>query len=250
MTFRRLPLAFVVVLLLAGCGGSATTHPQTGAVSSTEANERTLEVYFYLGNALVPTDVQVPQTQAVATAALDALLAGPPPGYTTHLPQGGQLESLAISGGKATVKLSPSLQGLSHAALGQIVYTLTQFASVSSVDGTSIPPGSTRADFADLTQQAPIFVASPLRDSTVQSPVQASGTADVFEGTLAVDVYSNGSLLGTHTIQATSGSGQRGTWQTALELPPGPAKLVFYEPSAENGKPLHATTVEITVRAS
>jgi len=34
----------------------------------------------------------------------------------------------------------------------------------------------------------------------------------------------------------------------SLVLPAGPVKLVFYEPSAEDGRPLHPTVVELTVR--
>jgi hypothetical protein len=78
--------------------------------------------------------------------------------------------------------------------------------------------------------------------------VHASGTADVFEGTLAVDVWSGGKVLRTQTIQATSGTGTRGTWSATFDLPPGPARLVFYEPSAENGSHLHTAEVDLTVK--
>ena len=64
---------------------------------------------------------------------------------------------------------------------------------------------------------------------------------------MAVDVWSGGRRLRTQTIQASSGTGTRGTWSATIAVPSGPAKLVFYEPSAENGQPLHATTVFLTV---
>jgi hypothetical protein len=70
----------------------------------------------------------------------------------------------------------------------------------------------------------------------------------VFEGTFAVDVWSDGRLLRTQPISASSGTGTRGTWAATIELPPGPAKLVFYEPSAENGSHLHETIVPVDVR--
>src|SRR5262249_56293550 len=114
-------------------------------------------------------------------------------------------------------------------------------------EGGPLETPAGRADYNDLTPVAPIFVAEPERDSSVSSPVRASGTADVFEGTLAVDVWSNGKRLRTQMIQATSGSGTRGTWSARIQVPAGPAKLVFYEPSAENGAALHATTVELSV---
>ena len=61
-------------------------------------------------------------------------------------------------------------------------------------------------------------------------------------------MWSGGKHLRTQTIQASSGTGTRGSWSATIDLPPGPAKLVFYEPSAENGQPLHATTLLLAVR--
>ena len=237
MIRSRIVVLVLATGLLAGCGGKNTPHT---TMTGTKAAQMALKVYFYRGNALVPVTVRVPHTEAVATAAVSALLAGPPHGYESAIPTGVSLESVAISNGTATVHLSST--ELSHAGLGQIVYTLASFPTITSVDG------ATRDDFADLTSNAAIFVAEPLRDSTVPAPVHASGTADVFEGTLAVDVWSGGKLLRTQTIQATSGTGTRGTWSASIDLPPGPAKLEFYEPSAENGSHLHTAEVDLTVR--
>lgn len=237
---------FVIVLLcalLAGCGG--TSHRAT-APTTTAVQQHALELYFLSGNALTPSHVTVPDTPAIATAALQKLFAGAPQGVRTAIPAGTRLESIAVSGGRATVRLSTD--NLTHTAEGQIVYTLTQFPTITSVDGGPFSAPASRADFADLTRRAAIYVSAPERDSTASSPIHASGTADVFEGSLAVDVWSNGKRIRTLPIQATSGTGTRGTWSATIAVPPGPAKLVFYEPSAENGQPLHATTVELTVR--
>jgi Sporulation and spore germination/Immunoglobulin-like domain of bacterial spore germination len=243
---KRARAASILLLcaLLAGCGKTArkTTTPAT-----TGAATRSLQVYYLRGNALAPVTVSVAQTQAVATAALQKLLAGtPPPGYRTAIPPGTQLQSVAVSGGRATVRLSSDR--LTHSAQAQIVYTLTQFPTVRAVDGGPFGVPASRSAFTDLTPQSPIFVAAPQRDSAASSPVHAHGTADVFEGTLAVDVWSGGRRVRTQTIEATSGTGTRGTWSATIPVPSGPAKLVFYEPSAENGQPLHATTVLLTVR--
>ncbi len=180
------------------------------------------------------------KTEAVASAAINALLAGPPAGYETAIPAGVRLESVAVASGIASAHFSAGVS--SHAARGQVVYTLTQFPTVTSVDG------STRAGFADLTADAAIFVAEPKRDSTVSSPVHANGTADVFEATFVAEIWSGGKLLRTQTLTASSGTGTRGTWSATFDLPPGPARLVFYEPSAENGSHLHTTEVDLTVK--
>ena len=234
----RLTVFAASAFLLAGCGHTSSTPP-TGTTAP--AGQRiALKVYFYKGNALVPVTIHVPATRAVATAALGALLAGPPAGFRTAIPAGAQLESLAVSNGVASPKLSA--HSLAHDAEGQIVYTLTQFTTVTSVDGTN------RNDFADLTTLAPIFIGSPVRGASVSSPVHVSGTADVFEGTIAYQVWSGGRKLRTGFLTASAGTGTRGTWAATFDLPPGPAKLVFYEPSAENGRPLHETELDVTVQ--
>jgi hypothetical protein len=234
----RAAILVLTLLLLAGCGSQQVTTTTTS--TQPRRQQLALKIYFYRGNALVPVTVHVPQTQAVAAAALSQLVAGAPQGYRSAIPSGTRIESVAISHGAATTHFSSS--DFSHSAEGQIVYTLTQFSTVTSVDG------STRRDFVDLTPSALIFVVQPQREATVTSPVRVSGTADVFEGTLAVDVWSNGTKLRTQIINASSGSGTRGTWSATIALPPGPAKLVFYAPSAENGEPLDETEVDLTVQ--
>jgi Immunoglobulin-like domain of bacterial spore germination/Sporulation and spore germination len=249
------------VALLAGCGGKQHAAQTTTSQTTTTAKTIPLAVYFYRGAALVPTVVHVPQTQAVGTSAIESLLAGPPSGYTTALPAHAQLLGLSIVGGIATARFDSSLAGLPRTGQAQLVYTLTQFASVRGVeaqagsapltfqDGSDLPltVPATRDDFADLTPLAPIFVSAPLRDSTVSSPVQASGTANVPEATIQVDVWSGSRKLATRTITATLGSPNRGTWKSTFVLPPGPARLDFYEPSQENGAHLHETVVNLTV---
>jgi hypothetical protein len=238
---------------LAGCGGGSSTT--TGAT-------QTVNVYFFRNAALTPVPVKIAPTDAVATAALGALLSGPPSGYETAVPDGVELMGVAIADGSATATFSSALGLPTRSAQGQIVSTLTQFPTVKRVaievvgydavqlsDGAENPLGSaTGADYADLTVDAPIFVREPARDSTVSSPVHASGTANTFEATLAAEAWSGSKLLSTQTITATAGSGTRGTWSATFDLPPGQAKLVFYEPSAKDGSHLHTTTVFLQVR--
>jgi hypothetical protein len=235
-------IAMILCIGAAGCGGKSSSPPTTSP-TTTGGAARTVDLYYLRGNALVPLKASIPETPAIATASVQKLLEEPPSGLHTAIPPGTTLESIAVSGGRATVRFSTG--EMTHSAEGQIVYTLTQFPTITSVDGGPFETPASRSDYADLTPRAPIFVAEPQRDSSVPSPIHASGTADVFEGTLAVDVWSNGKRLRTQTIQATSGTGTRGTWSASIQVPAGPAKLVFYEPSAENGAPLHATTVEL-----
>ena len=92
------------------------------------------------------------RTPRVATAALDALLAGPTgsersDGLTTQIPPGTRLLGVSIARGVAHVDLSSDYENAagSHALqlrLAQVVYTATQFPTVKavrfSVDGTPV----------------------------------------------------------------------------------------------------------------
>jgi hypothetical protein len=251
---RLLLFVAFATLALAGCGGSS--QPTTSAT-------QTLGVYFFRLAALTRVPVQVAPTKAVASAALGALLAGPPAGYETAIPKGVELIGVAIADGAATATFSSSLGLPTRSMQGQIISTLTQFPTVKRVaievvghgavplsDGAGRPVGAdaTQADYSDLTSEAPIFVREPARDSVVSSPVQARGTSITFEATLQAEVWSGSRLLRTKTITATAGNGTRGTWSATFAIPPGPAKLVFFEPSAEDGSHLHTTTVFLTVR--
>jgi hypothetical protein len=258
MLFGLVLAAVVIgaVLLLRGGGGKSPTG-RKAAPGGTIA----VKAYFYRGAGLVPVVVHVPRTKAVATAALHALLAGPPGGLQTVIPAGTTLSGVAIARGTATANFSQALVGAPRTAQAQIVYTLTQFPSVhagvidangspvslSNGAGETILGPATRADYVDLTPDAPIFVASPGRDSTVTSPLRVFGTAVAFEATIVMEVWSGDMLLHTYTITASAGAPERGDWSKTLTLAPGSYRLVFYEPSAESGSHLHSTTVEFRV---
>jgi hypothetical protein len=246
-------LAFVLALVslaLAGCGGTGSTTETTTATAPAK-------LYFYRDSALVPVTVEIPEGNS--GAALEALLAGPPTGYDTALPKDAKLESVTVADEVATARFS-GMPDPTRSAQAQVIYTLTQFPGVRKAEieaeggpvrltdgaGKTVQP-AVRADYVDLTPAALIFVEQPKRDSTVVSPVRANGTAVVFEATLAVDIWSGRRLVRTQTITASTGGPQRGTWSATLPVPPGPAKLVFYEPSAADGSHLHTTEVFLQV---
>ena len=96
----------------------------------------------------------------------------------------------------------------------------------------------------------PIVIESPLPGESVTSPIRVTGTANVFEATVSFEVRDAGDkvvLRGFTT--ATSGTGTRGTFETELAVPnlAGPATIVAFEASAEDGRPLHVVEVPITV---
>lgn len=98
------------------------------------------------GEAAFATERTIPYTPSPATAALDALLAGPTqqelttwPAISTCIPAGTKLLGLSVSNGVARVDLSKEFESGGGtfsvtARLAQVVYTLTQFPSIQAVD--------------------------------------------------------------------------------------------------------------------
>ena len=252
---RALPV-LVAVLAVAGCGGGGsstttvvTTVPPTTTATTTTPTGSTvaLRVYF-LGPArkVQPVPRTVPATPAVGRAAIEQLLAGPTADeqLATSVPADTKLVSLTIQDGVGSVRLSRELP---RAAQAQLVYTLTQFPTVRSV---SIDGGGkvTRSDYEDETPQ--ILVETPLRDTTVTSPIRVAGTANTFEATFEADILdASGTAVATKVVTATSGSGERGTYDAKIpvDAPPGTITLVVFEPSAKDGSPLHRVEIPLTL---
>lgn len=264
---RRLAVILLAALVVTGCGKSerraatttttvtvATTAPTTTATTSgttTVAAAQTLRVYFLRYGKVAPVARTVPATAAVATAALRALIGGPTAeerrlGFTTAVPPGGDAPPIVIANDVATIPLPSSV---TRPELAQIVYTLTQFPTVHAVRSSRMlgdTPPLTRATFEDLTPA--ILVESPLPGDHVTSPLQVRGTANTFEATFDLEMRnSSGVRIAWRFVTATSGSGERGTFDTTLSFPHtgGPLTLVAYEPSAANGKPLHVVRIPL-----
>jgi germination protein M len=262
----------LVGVLAAGCGGSAlvvsgTTTVGSGPppVTTSTASTAPLAVRVYLSRdgRVAAVARTVPGTRAVARAAVEQLLAGPTPGeakegFSTAVPSGTALRGIGVSGGVATVDLTGgfSVSGSSGAMrVAQVVYTLTQFPSVTSVrvrvDGrTALPKPQARSDYESVTPR--ILVESPAPGATVRCPLRITGSSNDFEATFIAELWVGGTKVGSWPVTATSGNGTRGTFDAVLcqdgKAPPGPAaaRLVVYEPSAENGRPLGR--VEIPLR--
>ena len=270
MTKRALlPL---LLLALAGCGGA-----ETGAVSSAPAADTatstsptttgttgtmSARAYFLRADKVAVSESRMPRSPAVARAALEALLAGPPPGLATAIPDGTRLRDLAVSDGVATVDLSGEFGSGDSASmpqrLAQVVYTLTQFPSVQSVsfalDGkpvsslgdVALERPQTRADYEDETPI--ILVETPVPGDTVSSPVHLAGTSNVYEANMHLDVYQGENKIVDTFFSASSGSGERGTFETTVPLDvTGPVRIVLYAPSAEDGTPQHLVEVPVDV---
>ena len=165
---RRNPLGWAclallgAVLALAGCGqagaGPVTSGPSpasaggssasaaasgsgassAASVSPTGSGVHQVQLYFSAAGKLAVEPAAVPGKD-VARATLDALLAGPKKaGLYTDIPQGSQVLSLAVKSGVAQVSFDPQFFSSGGSTgtqlrLGQVVYSLTQFPAIHSV---------------------------------------------------------------------------------------------------------------------
>jgi germination protein M len=261
---RRVAALLVLAALAAGCGKSSSrqaspppastpsTPATTAATTQTTPSVATtfVRVYFLRDGKVAPVAREVPETRAVAFASLEELFAGPnatdrADGLASALPANASPGAVTLVGHVAMIDLPQ----LSRAALAQVVYTLTQFPTVHGVrTARSIGDAKalTRADFEDVTPQ--ILVESPLPHETVASPLRVRGTANTFEATFDVALFdSAGRKLLQKFVTATSGSGTRGTYDVTLTFPDTdtPRWLEVFEPSAENGEPLHRVRIPL-----
>lgn len=251
----RALLALLLVLLVAGCGGNdeaSTTDTGTTTTTTAPAETTDVRVYFFLEGKVWPVAREVDETDAVANAALEELLAGPTDeedvqlSFSTAVPDGVELESVTVEDGVARVELS---EDVPERALAQVVYTASQFPTVSEVEvgGTSY----TRGDFEDLTPA--ILVESPLYFQDVGNPVRATGTANTFEATFQYELTdTDWRIVDNGFVTATSGSGTRGTFDfktNEYEIPfDGVGALFVFELSAKDGS--RTNLREIPVRMS
>ena len=209
----------------------------------------------------------VAPTPAIAAAALRSLLAGPTPaaaaaGLASAIPAGTQLRSVTITGAVATADLDATFleAGGSGIAmrLAEVVFTLTQFPTVRSVqvetDGRPVdaPPGAgsnplARASFPALTP--PILVDTPAPGDVVASPLTVRGSANTFEGATSFRVLD---ATGQQLAQSNGTGGTIGAWSpfsARLTFPPPQTvsgTVVAFDRSAKDGSMIDVVTIPVT----
>ena len=295
-TTISLLLGTAVVLLAAACGAehavslggvgntTPTTSPRTPPpqpVSTPPAHPVSTPpphlvslVWFANSAGLVPVQRATVATPAVATAAIKALLAGPTAkeraaGISTAIPKETKLLGISLHKGVATIDLTAEY-GTGGGALsvqdrlGQVVYTLTEFPTISRVlfhlDGAPVHVFSsegivldhpvTRDDYVNLLP--PITVTRPTTGTRVSSPVLVSGDANVFEANVSIEVLdANGKVVGKTFTTATCGTGCRGTFsaQVAFEVTRAQSGtiVVHDDDAAGTGTPPHIVRIPITL---
>ena len=274
-------------LLVGACGPATQSPPSTTTAPSTTgpsnrpptsvppASTADVRVYFLRGDEIDVAHRTVSATPRIATAAMTELLAGPTPadvasGLASAIPAGTRLLGLSIADGTATVDLAEAFAGgggsLSMAArLAQVTYTLTQFPTVEGVvfrldgqpltvlggEGIVIDRPASRSSFEAL---APAILAEfPGRGWAVQSPLRASGTANVFEGQFQVELTDTaGRVLAHQIVHARSGTGTRGEFTTDVSYTAptsGPGTLTLFDTSHKDGTRIDAVQIPLELVA-
>ncbi len=246
-----------------------STPPATEPIETQAVGDMTLSVYLTEGDTIAVVRRQVPQTEGVARAAMEQLLEGPTAdekalGFSTAIPLDTDLLDVGIDNGIATVDLTSGFasgggSATMFARLAQVVYTLTQFPTVEGVnfkldgepvttfssEGIVLDKPQTRADYEDVTPA--ILVETPAPGETVSSPLEISGTANVFEATVSYSLEdANGNEIAKGFATASCGTGCRGTFETSVEFDAAGSSsgtLFVFEVSAEDGS--RTKTVEI-----
>ena len=250
-------------------GGRPSATPAPSAQGST--GQVGLQVWFTRNAKLFVTERTVPATAGVGRAAVDGLLAGPSAaeyaaGLRSQIPAGTSLLGLRISAGIGTVDLSSSFESGAAPStmplrIAQMVYTLTQFPTISGVrfeidgqgvtvvGGVPVQSPQTRAMYGGYLPA--ITVRSPVIGEQVTSPVTVSGTANVFEATVSLRVLdSAGHEIARTFTTATCGTGCRGSYSVSVSYSvprTQPGTIEVFESSAKDGQPVNVQQIPVTL---
>ena len=181
-------LLALAAMLAAGCGGGDSDEERAAPESGTQASasegqgealaspdEAATELYFTSGEQFRKVERHLEGTRSDVEAAVEALVAGPTKAERrarveaqTQIPPGTEVDGVDVAAdGTATVRVSRDFvagipqedeqrssaqQQELDARLGQVTYTLTQFADVESAKvvsgGVGVEPARARGDYA------------------------------------------------------------------------------------------------------
>jgi len=260
-------------------GTEATGSGQTGVSSNSTGSTGlvTYQVWFTRDESLFMVTRTQQATRRIGSAALEALLAGPDTreqaaAVGSQIPSGTQLLGLSVDNAVATVDLTSEFESGGGSAsmnmrIAQVVYTLTQFPTVKGVlfeldgrrvdvlggEGVIVDQPVTRKDFRSLLPA--ILVESPQIGERVGSPVTVSGSANVFEANVSVEVVdASGKVVGSTFTTATCGTGCRGTFSVDVPYEVASATrgliIVHDDDAAGTGTPPHEVRIPVLLTPS
>ena len=251
---------------------TSTSTPVSSATPPGGTSRQTvLQTWFTRQGKLFVTERTIPATASIGRAALDSLLAGPSAaeyaaGVRSQIPAGTRLLGLRISAGTATADFTSSFGSAASSStmplrIAQVVYTLTQFPSVTGIrfeingqgvtviGGVPVQEPQTAAMYDGYLPA--IIVGNPVIGEQVTGPVTVSGTADVFEAVVSVRILDSagGEIARTFTT-ASCGTGCRGDYSVAVSytVPKAePGTIEVFESSAKDGQPINVQQIPVTL---
>jgi germination protein M len=254
-----------------------TPNVRTDTSSGTETNGGVVhyKVWFHRGEQLYVVSRARAATPRIGSAALADLLAGPTTaehdaGIGTQIPDGTELLGLIIDNGIATVDLTSEYESGGGTAsmtmrLAQVVCTLDQFPTVKGVlfqldgravdvlggEGIVIDHPLRCRDYRDLLPA--ILVTGPASGETVENPVTITGSANVFEANVTVEILdAAGNVVGNGFTTATCGSGCRGTFTITLSYDVAKTQkgeiVVHDDDAAGTGQPPHEVRIPVVLQ--
>jgi hypothetical protein len=241
----------------------APTESPTTSPTPTTGRQFTFEVWFEVNDRLFVTKRTEPFEVAVAGLATTALVAGPSSaeaaaGVSSQIPSGTRFTITALDDGLATIEFDPGFyEGLDDVVRfrqAQVVYTLTQYATIETVQFTKMggsrvldPQG--RDEFEDLLPA--ILVQQPLIGSSASNPVTVTGTANVFEATVSLRILdSAGNEIARTFTTATCGTGCRGDYSVSIAYSVDREQagtVEVFESSAKDGSPINVVSIPVTL---
>jgi hypothetical protein len=254
--------------------GTGTAGTDTSSGSQTSGVVR-YKVWFHRGEQLYVVNRARIATPRIGSAALTDLLAGPTTaehdaGIGTQIPDGTELLGLIIDNDIATVDLTSEYESGGGTAsmtmrLAQVVCTLDQFPTVKGVlfqldgravdvlggEGIVIDHPLRCRDYRDLLPA--ILVTSPASGETVDNPVTITGSANVFEANVTVEILdASGNVVGSGFTTATCGTGCRGSFEITLTYDVAKAQkgeiVVHDDDAAGTGQPPHEVHVPVVLQ--
>ena len=245
----------------------STTGETEGAVYFLGGGDRDIAAS---GPYLIPV-ARLIDPSAPYVSTMQALLDGPPAGeggitpeISTAIPEGTTLNGVTLSGAIAVVDLSAEFTsgGGSFSMMGrvaQVIYTMTRFPEIDGVrflidgipttvfggEGITVENPATRPD--DDTLLPAVMIESPAFGAEGgDSPLVATGTANVFEATVSITLRAaDGGVLFEGFTTATCGTGCRGEWEISIPYEvdtPQWGRLEAFESSAMDGSPVNVRT--------
>lgn len=222
-----------------GTDDATEEEPEDDAAETDEEDTTAVRLYYLgpggdtparAGPFLTSVEREIPATPGIALATLRELVDGPADAelqlvddLSTSVPEDTLVLGVTIDDGLATVDLSREFESgggsfSMFSRLAQVVYTVTQFPTVDEVsfqldgepvtafsgEGIMLDEPVSRDDYLDLLPA--VFVDTPAAGAEVDSPMEVTGMATVFEATFQYRLETDdGTVLDEGFATAESG---------------------------------------------